>query len=76
MTTVYIHRDAAAPAFVAALEAAGAEVIVTDVDPAELAGIEIDEDDGEEPCNHSGWDRELGGASDGSTVYSDADPGL
>ncbi len=45
MTTVYIHRYAAALEFLAALEAAGAEVVLCDVDPAELAGIEIDEDD-------------------------------
>lgn len=33
---------------------------------------DLDADDG----GGRDWDRELGGATDGCTVYSDADPGL
>ena len=76
MTTIVINRDDASahPELVAALEAAGAEVLLVDWDPAEEVEVGIVEDD--EPHRDAGWDRELSGASDGHTVYSDGDPGL
>ncbi len=79
MTRMILHRaDAAAqPELVAALRSAGAEVLIVDVDPAEFFGVTITEvDDDEDSHEDSRWDRELGGASDGYAVYSDADPGL
>jgi len=36
--------------------------------------VTITEDD--DAGDKTGWDRELGGATDGHTVYSDADPSL
>ena len=77
MTTIFVHRDDADanPEFVAALERAGAEVLVVDIDPAELAGVTIAEADLNEGRSPD-WDRELGGASDGYTVHSDADASL
>ncbi len=77
MSTIVINREDADahPEFVAALEALGAEVLVVDWDPAEEVEVTITERD--DPCqDNSGWDRELGGASDAYTVHSDADPGL
>jgi hypothetical protein len=74
-----IHRDDADahPEFVASLRRAGAEVLVVDVDPAEFAGVTITEvDDDQDPHGDHEWDRELGGVSDGHTVYSDAATGL
>ncbi len=79
MTRITIHRDDADahPEFVASLRRAGADVLVVDVDPAELAGVTItDVDDDQDPHQDHEWDRELGGASDGHTVYSDAETGL
>jgi len=77
MTTILINRDDAAahPELVAALDAVGAEVLLVDWDPAEEVGVTITEqaDPGDE---NPGWDRELGGATDGYTVHSDADPTL
>ena len=76
MTTIVINRDDARahPELVTALEAAGAEVLLVDWDPAEEVEVTIIEDD--EAYRDSDWDRELGGASDGHTVHSDTDPGL
>ena len=79
MTRMILHRaDAdAEPELVAALRSAGAEVLIVDVDSAEFFGVaftEVDDDEG--PDEDERWDRELGGASDGYAVYSDADPGL
>ena len=76
MTTIVTNRDDARahPELVTALEAAGAEVLLVDWDPAEEVEVSIVEDD--EPGHDTGRDRELGGASDGHTVYSDGDPGL
>jgi len=77
MTTILINRDdaAAQPEFVAALEAVGAEVLVVDWDPAEEVEVTIIEQD--DPCEDAaGGDRELGGATGGHTVHSDAGPSL
>jgi hypothetical protein len=49
-------------------------VLLVACDPAEEVEVTIIEDD--EPHQDTGWDRELGGATDGHTVHSDADPGL
>ena len=76
MTTIVINRDDASahPELVAALEAAGAEVLLVDWDPADEVEVTILEDRDQ---NHdAAWDRELGGATDGHTAYSDVDPGL
>ncbi len=77
MSTIVINcEDARAhPEFVAALEALGAEILVVDWDPAEEIEVTITERD--DPCeDNCDWDRELGGASDGNSVHSDADTGL
>ncbi len=79
VTRMILHRaDAEAqPELVAALRSAGADVLIVDIDPAELFGVTITEvEDDEGPHEDDGWERELGGASDGYAVYSDADPSL
>lgn len=77
MTRMILHRADAEAELVAALRSAGAEVLIVDVDPAEFFGVTVTEVDNEEgPDEDERWDRELGGASDGYAVYSDADPGL
>jgi hypothetical protein len=48
------------------------DLIFDGSDPATYTVLEPDTDT---PAAH-GWDRELGGAADGHTVTSDADPGL
>ena len=79
MTRMILHRDdvEAHPEFVASLRRAGAEVVIVHIAPGEFFGVTITErTDDEDSHEDDGWERELGGASDGYAVYSDADPGL
>ena len=79
MTRMILHRDdvEAHPEFVASLRRAGAEVVIVDIDPTEFFGVTLTElADDEDSHEDDGWERELGGASDGYAVYSDADRSL